>query len=153
MIKIYVSVIIMHGVFIMILISTKGRYALQVMLDLAEQDSEKFVPLEEIASRQGISKKYLEAILKVLVQHGFLKGLSGRGGGYKLTRKPAEYNVGEILELTEVTLATVSCLKSENNTCEKKFNCRILPMWEKFNEITHEFFFNITLEDILNNKF
>lgn len=132
------------------MISTRGRYALRVMLDLAEQNSENFIPLDEIATRQGISKKYLEIILKVLVQNNILKGVRGKGGGYKLTRKPSEYTVEEILELTEGSLAIVSCLQSDS--CERKNFCQTLPMWKKFDEMTHNFFSNITLEDLLNQK-
>lgn len=136
----------------MIFISTKGRYALRVMLDLAEQNSEKFIPLEEIATRQGISRKYLETILRALVQNNFLLGARGKGGGYKLTRKPSEYTVGEILELTEVPLAVVPCLQQKENTCERKSQCLPLPMWEKFNKLANDFFYGITLQDILDEK-
>ena len=132
------------------MISTKGRYALRLMIDLAEQEPEKFVPLEEIATRQGISKKYLEIILKSLVQKNFLKGLRGKGGGYQLTRKPEEYSVGEILEVTEGTLAVVSCLQIDCAPCERKNFCKTLPMWKNFNQITHDFFFGITLKDLAN---
>ena len=132
------------------MISTKGRYALRVMLDLAEQDSEKFIPLEEIATRQGISKKYLEAILKTLVQNNLLEILRGRKGGYKLTKKPAEYTVGEILELTEGTLAVVSCLEKNSAPCERKNICKTLPLWQKFEKLKRDFFFGITLENLLN---
>ncbi|MBR1397031.1 MAG: Rrf2 family transcriptional regulator [Selenomonadaceae bacterium] len=131
------------------MISTKGRYALQVMVDLAEHNSEDFIPLDVIAVRQGISKKYLEIIIKILVKHNLLKGMRGKGGGYKLTRKPSEYTVGEILELTETSMAVVSCLKSKINICEKKTHCHTLPMWEKFNQMTHDFFFGITLQNLL----
>lgn len=130
------------------MISTKGRYALRVMIDLAEQDSEKFIPLEEIAIRQGISKKYLEIVLKSLVQQNFLRGLRGKGGGYKLTRKPEEYTVGEILEATEGSFAVVSCLQAESAPCERKYFCKTLPMWEKFNQLVHDFFSGITLRDL-----
>lgn len=133
------------------MISTKGRYALRVMIDLAEQNSERFVPLNEIAARQGISKKYLEIILKSLVQQNFLKGLRGKGGGYKLTRTPEEYTVGEILEVTEGTFAVVSCLQAESAPCKRKNSCKTLPMWEKFNRLTRDFFFGITLKDLLNS--
>ena len=136
----------------MILVSTKGRYALRVMLDLAEKNSEKFIPLEEIAQRQGISKKYLEAILKILVDNGLLKGVRGKGGGYKLTRQPSDYTVGEILELSEVPMSVVECLKGENNFCDRKSECLTLPMWEKFNKLTHDFFYGITLQDILDEN-
>lgn len=136
----------------MFLVSTKGRYALRVLLDLAEQDAEKFVPLEEIAMRQGISKKYLEAVLKALVQNNFLKGKLGKGGGYKLTRQPSEYLVGEILDLTEPKFSVVECLNEKINTCERKSHCLTLPMWERFNKLTHDFFYGITLQDILDEK-
>lgn len=132
------------------MISTKGRYALRLMIDLAEQEPEKFVPLDEIATRQGISKKYLEIILKSLVQKNFLKGLRGKGGGYQLTRKPEDYSVGEILEVTEGTLAVVSCLQADCAPCERKNFCKTLPMWKYFNQITHDFFFGITLKDLAN---
>ena len=134
------------------MISTKGRYALRVMIDLAEQNPEKFIPLEEIATRQNISKKYLEIILKSLVQKNFLKGLRGKGGGYKLTRKPEEYTVGEILEVTEGTLAVVSCLQVNSEPCERKNFCKTLPMWKKFNQLTHDFFFGITLNDLVTSS-
>ena len=130
------------------MISTKGRYALRVMIDLAEQEPDKFVPLEEIATRQNISKKYLEIVLKSLVQKNFLKGLRGKGGGYKLTRKPEDYTAGEILEVTEGTLAVVSCLQKDCVPCERKTFCKTLPMWKNFNQLTHDFFFGITLKDL-----
>ena len=134
------------------MILTRGRYALRAMLDLAEQDAEKFIPLEEIAERQALPKKYLEVILKTLTKSGLLEVKSGKGGGYKLTRSPAEYTVGEILELTENTLSIVECLSTEKNTCERRAQCLTLPMWEKFNQITRDFFYGITLADILREK-
>lgn len=120
------------------------------MLDLAQETSAGFVPLEKIANRQGISKKYLEIILKTLVQHKLLKGLRGKGGGYRLTRDPSEYTVGEILTLTEGNLAIVSCLMESDEPCMKKSECLTFPMWQKFDQMTHDFFFNITLEDLLS---
>ncbi len=131
------------------MISTRGRYALRVMLDLAEQNTDRFIPLEEIANRQGISKKYLEIILKVLVQHDLLKGMRGKGGGYRLTRLPEEYTVGEILELTEGSLSIVACLDEEKNPCQKKSHCRTFPMWLTFDKMVHDYFFGITLKDLL----
>ena len=131
------------------MISTKGRYALRVMIDLAQQASDSFIPLDEIATRQGISKKYLESILKVLVQKKLLKGLRGKGGGYQLTRTPDQYTVGEILELTEGTLAVVACLEADAEVCERKDHCTTLPMWTRFNNMVHTFFFSITLEDLV----
>lgn len=134
------------------MISTKGRYALRVMLDLAGQNEEKFTPLEEIAARQGISKKYLELILKALVGKNLLKGLRGKGGGYKLTRAPSEYNVGEILELAEGSLTIVACLQNENNSCERRNFCQTLPMWRAFDKMTRDFFSGITLQDLLRGE-
>lgn len=134
------------------MISTKGRYALRVMIDLAEQETENYIPLDEIANRQGISKKYLEIILKTLVTQKLLRGLRGKGGGYKLTRKPEEYTVGEILETTEGTLAVVACLQTDTEPCMHKKQCRTLPMWERFNQMAHNFFFNITLADLVMEK-
>ncbi|MCI8506551.1 MAG: Rrf2 family transcriptional regulator [Lachnospiraceae bacterium] len=131
------------------MISTKGRYALRVMADLAEQDTEQFVPLKEIAKRQGISEKYLESIVRILVKEKLLKGLSGKGGGYRLTRRPEEYTAGEILELTEGTLAVVACLEEGAKACARKKTCRIFPMWEQFDGMIREFFFSITLSDLL----
>ena len=135
------------------MISTKGRYALRVMLDLAEQNQEKFIPLEEIATRQGISKKYLEAILKILAQNNLLEILRGRKGGYKLAKKPADYTVGEILKLTdEENLTAVSCLKKDCVPCERKDFCKTLPMWKEFDKLTQDFFSGITLENLLTQK-
>ena len=134
------------------MISTKGRYALRVMLDLAQQEQNRFIPLNEIAQRQQISKKYLEIILKTLVTENLLQGLRGKGGGYRLTRKPEEYTVGEILELTEGTLASVACLKDNANNCERKDICMTLPMWQKFDKMVHDFFYHITLEDLIQGK-
>ena len=134
------------------MISTKGRYALRVMLDLAQQNTDRFIPLDEIATRQGISKKYLEIILKVLVQEKLLKGLRGKGGGYKLTRAPKEYTVGEILELTEGNLATVACLQPGAEPCKRTATCATLPMWKRFDQMVHDFFYNITLDDLLKEN-
>ena len=134
------------------MISTKGRYALRVMIDLAEHQNDNYIPLKDIASRQDISEKYLESILKVLVAEKLLRGLRGKGGGYQLTRSPEEYTVGEILELTEGTLATVACLKSNADSCRRKGDCRTLGMWKKFDTLVHDFFYDITLEDILKGN-
>ena len=101
------------------LVSTKGRYALRVIVDLAEHASEGRIPLRQIADRQGISEKYLENILSTLVRHGILSGLRGKGGGYCLTREPDQFTVGEVLRLTEGSLSPVSCLSEEHNICER----------------------------------
>ena len=122
------------------LISTKGRYALRVMADLAEHQSENFIPLKEIAQRQEISEKYLESIMKLLVRARMLSGMRGKGGGYRLTRTPQEYTVGEILELTEGSLAITACLQADAEICEKADTCMTLPMWKQFDRMVHDFF-------------
>ena len=133
------------------MISTKGRYALRMMIDLAEHENEGYVPLKDIAERQGISKKYLEIIVKELVGGKLLTGLSGKGGGYKLCRKPEEYNIGEILELTEGSFAVVSCLAEDAEPCERKESCKTLPLWKGFYALVHEYFYSKTLQDIIEN--
>ena len=130
------------------IVSTKGRYALRVMIDLSEHQSEKYVPLKEIAARQEISEKYLENILKVLVQNGFLEGLRGKGGGYRLTRSPDQYTVGEILMLTEGSLAPVSCLTPNTTPCSRMANCRTYETWKGLNDLISNYFGNITLVDL-----
>ena len=134
------------------MISTKGRYALRVMLDLAEQGMDAYIPLKDIAKRQEISEKYLEIILKVLVKEKLLKGIRGKGGGYKLTRAPEDYTVGEIVELEEGTLAPVACLARGAEPCSKAKECRTLPMWERFDTMVHDFFYGITLADLLKEN-
>lgn len=131
------------------MISTKGRYALRVMIDLAEHNEERYVPLKEIAERQGISKKYLEIIVKDLVKAGLLTGTSGKGGGYRLCRKPEAYNVGEILEVSEGTLALVSCLAEGSAQCERAAQCQTLPMWAELDGIIHDYFYGKKLSDLI----
>lgn len=133
------------------MISTKGRYALRVVIDLAQQSQDNYIPLEEIANRQGISKKYLESILKTLVSEKLLKGLRGKGGGYKLTKKPEEYTVLQILELTEGSLASVACLEKNAEPCPMMNRCITYPMWEKYDRIIHDYFRNITIQDLIDN--
>lgn len=130
------------------MISTKGRYAIRLMLDLAEQPEGLPVPLEDIAARQALSKKYLEIVVKLLVAGKLVRGTSGKGGGYRLLRKPEEYTVGEILELTEGTLATVACLEKGADACPRQCFCKTLPMWQKFDTIVHDYFYNITIADL-----
>lgn len=134
------------------MISTKGRYAIRFMIDLAEQPAETPIPLDETAARQGISKKYLEAIVKILVKGRLVKGTSGKGGGYRLMRTPKEYTIGEILELTEGTLATVACLHANADQCPMESTCKTLPMWKKFDAMVHDYFFGITLADLVNGS-
>ena len=131
------------------MISTKGRYALRVMLDLAEHGGDGFVPLKDVAERQAISKKYLEIIVRDLVGAKLVEGVSGKGGGYRLCRKPEEYSVGEILEVTEGSLATVACLAEGAATCPRAAQCPTLPLWEDFDRLTHEYFFGKKLSELL----
>lgn len=131
------------------LISTKGRYALRVMLDLAEHPSEGYVPLKEIAERQDISEKYLEAIIKILVKARLLSGVRGKGGGYKLTRAPGQYTIGSILRLTEDSLAPVACLEADAAPCSRAANCLTLPLWQGLDRIINEYLDSVTLADLL----
>ena len=131
------------------IVSTKGRYALRVMLDLAEHPTEGYTPLREIAQRQEISEKYLEIILKMLVRERLVVGLRGKGGGYRLNRPPEEYAVGEILRCTEDTLAPVACLEDADNPCPRASGCRTLPMWEKLNTLVNDFLDGITIAELM----
>ena len=130
------------------MITTKGRYATRVMLDLAENQSDKYIPLKDIAERQNISKKYLEIIVKDLVNEKLIIGVSGKGGGYKLCRTPDEYSIGEILELMEGTLSPVACLAEDINDCPRKDKCETLPLWEEYDKLIHDFFYGKKLSDI-----
>ncbi|MDE6025201.1 MAG: Rrf2 family transcriptional regulator [Lachnospiraceae bacterium] len=130
------------------MISTKGRYALRLMIDLAVNESENYIPLKDISNRQKISEKYMEIIIKDLVKNKLIKGLRGKGGGYKLTRIPSDYTVGEILEAAGEQLAPVACLLPDAEPCNLKNNCPTVAMWEKYNTITHDYFYGITLADL-----
>ena len=132
------------------MISTKGRYALRVLLDMAEHDDGSYIPLKDIAERQGISKKYLEFIVKDLVQGGLISGTSGKGGGYRLLRAPKDYTVGEVLELTEGKLSAVACLASKDFDCPRKDECETLPMWKEYDDMIHDFFYGKRLSDIMS---
>lgn len=133
--------------------STKARYALRVMIDLAQHQEHKYIPLKEIAARQEISEKYLEIILKMLVTGKMLTGLRGKGGGYKLTRAPEDYIIGEIIELTDGPLAPVACLTPTAKDCPRKESCITLPLWQKYDALVHDFFYNITLDDLIKGNF
>ena len=131
------------------LISTKGRYALRVLTDMAEHQGDGYVPLKEIAQRQEISEKYLESILKTLVQNKFLTGLRGKGGGYRLCRPLADYRAGEIIRLAEGEgMASVSCLKGEKQGCEKAGHCRALPLWQGLDKVIYDYLDSISLADL-----
>ena len=131
------------------MISTRGRYALRLLADLAEQDSDRYVTLREIAERQEISEKYLENIVKDLVRAGFVEGVRGKGGGYRLSRSAEELNVLEILQLMEGTLAPVACLEAGAASCPRAPFCKTLPMWSEYYELTRSFFYGKKLSDLL----
>ena len=130
-------------------ISTRGRYALRTIIDIARHDSDEYIPLKDIAERQEISKKYLEIIVKDMVAGKLLKGASGKGGGYKLVRQPEDYTVGEILELMEGSLSTVACLADKDYDCSRKKKCHTLPMWTEYDKLVHDFFYSKKLTDLL----
>ncbi len=133
------------------MISTRGRYAIRVMIDLVENNNGHYIPLKDIAKRQEISKKYLEIIVKEMVAGELLIGASGRGGGYKLRRKPEEYTVGEILDLMEGTLSSIACLADKSFDCPRKTECKTLPMWTEYDNLVHDFFYGKTILDLVNN--
>ena len=130
------------------LISTKGRYALRVMIDLAEHQAEGYIPLKRIAERQDISEKYLESIIKLLVRSGLLSGLRGKGGGYRLTKAPEQYTVKAILQLTEDSLAPVACLAKGAAPCARAAECRTLTMWQGLYHVIDDYLEHITLADL-----
>ena len=132
------------------MISTRGRYALRVMIDLAEHTDASYVPMKEVAERQEISLKYLEKILPVLAKNNLIDGVHGKGGGYRLTRKPEAYTVGEILRLTEGDLAPVSCLECNAQACSRVSECRTLPMWSELNRIINDYLDGVTIADLMN---
>ena len=133
------------------LISTKGRYALRVMIDLAEHQTDGYIPLKEVAQRQDISEKYLETIIRLLVIANILSGLRGKGGGYKLTKSPDQYTVGAILRLTEASLAPVSCLGPGAAVCARAAECRTLHMWQGLDKVINEYLDNVTIADLMKS--
>lgn len=133
-------------------ISTRGRYALRFMVDLAENSTDSYVPMKDVAERQGLPVKYLEQILPVLTQNHIVEGLHGKGGGYRLVRKPEEYTVGEILRLAEGDLAPVACLECGAKPCEKVDQCRTISMWKKFQALIDGYFNGITIKDLMRDN-
>lgn len=136
------------------IVSTKGRYALRVMIDLAEQESAanneaNRTPLKEIAERQNISQKYIEAIMTLLSKNGFVDAVHGKGGGYRLNKKPQEYKVGDILRLTEGTLAPVACLEKNAEDCPRKAECRTIPLWTKLDDLIESYLDSVTIADLM----
>lgn len=130
------------------MISTKGRYALRVMLDLADQHTGAYIPLKDIARRQEISVKYLENILASLSRAELVDAIRGKGGGYRLCRRPEDYTAGEIIRLAEGTLASVSCLKDDQQGCEKAGHCRALPLWQGLDKVIYDYLDSITLAQL-----
>lgn len=133
------------------LISTRGRYALRVLIDLAQQQKDAYVPMKEIAQRQSISKKYMESIMVILSKNGLIDSVHGKGGGYRLNRHPSEYTVSEILNLTEGTLAPVACLECGASPCERADSCHTIKMWKGLNQVIEDYLSSVTLEDLLQS--
>ena len=131
------------------LISTKGRYALRVMVDLAEHPADGFIPLKVIAERQDISEKYLESIIKLLVKAKLLTGVRGKGGGYRLTKSPEQYTVGSILRMTEDSMAPVACLEPGAETCPRSAECRTLALWKGLDKVINDYLDSVSLADLL----
>ena len=134
------------------LISTKGRYALRVMIDLAEHQSDDFISLKGIAQRQQISEKYLESIIRMLVKARVLESLRGKGGGYKLRKDPSQYTAGSILRLTEESLAPVACLEANAEACPKAAQCRTLPLWQGLDKVISEYLDSVTVADLMKKE-
>lgn len=134
------------------MVSTKGRYALRMLLDMAQHQQEGYVTLKDIAQRQGISKKYLEQIALILGQAGILHGVRGHQGGYRLVGKPAEYTVLEILQAMEGSLAPVACLDQGDNLCSRRHECPTLPLWEGLDAVITNYLRGITLQDVMDGK-
>ena len=131
------------------LIYTKGRYALRVMIDLAEQQTDEFISLKEIADRQEISEKYLESIIRLLVKAKVVDSLRGKGGGYRLKKAPEQYTVGSIMRLTEESLAPVSCLEPNADAGPKMGWCRTLPLWRGLDKVINDYLDSVTIADLL----
>ena len=131
------------------MISSRGRYALRVMIDLAEHADEGCLPMKEVAQRQSISLKYLEKIMPLLVAAKLVTGTHGKGGGYRLTRSPRDYPIGEILRLTEGDLAPVACLECNAEKCVRTADCRTLPMWSALNRRVNEYLDSVTIADLM----
>lgn len=132
-------------------ISTKGRYALRIMIDLAIHDSGELIPLKEIAKRQDITQKYMEQIVTPLSRAGFVSSVRGSNGGYRLAKKPSEYTCGDILRVMEGPLVPVACLENETNTCPRADHCLTLPFWEGLKKVINDYVDATTLEDLVNH--
>ena len=135
------------------MISTRGRYALRVLIDLAEHGGEQYLPMKEVASRQEISLKYLERILPLLTKSGYVEGQHGKGGGYRLKKNPQDIRVGDVLRLTEGDLAPVACLIPGADPCNFAHECRTLEMWKEYFRLTNTFFDGITIADLMKTSY
>ena len=131
------------------IVSTRGRYALRVLVEMAEHSSDERIPLKEISEKQGISQKYMESIMTLLSKNGFVDAIHGKGGGYMLNRKPEEYRIGDILRLTEETLAPVACLEKNAEQCPKQNVCRTVGMWRKLDELIESYLDSVTIADLM----
>ncbi len=134
------------------MISTRGRYSVRVLLDLAEHRNGGYIPMKEVAARQEISLKYLERIMPLLTQAGLVEGVHGKGGGYRLCREPEDYSIGEILHITEGDMAPVACLECGAAPCHRAAFCKTLLMWKRYQELTDEYFNSISLRDLLQTE-
>lgn len=131
------------------MVSTRGRYALRVMIDLAENSDGNYIPMKAVAERQNISLKYLERILPVLVKNNMIEGVQGKSGGYRLTKEPAQYRIGDILRLTEGDLAPVACLEGSCEPCAHSAECRTKPLWNGLYAKVNEYLDGITIADLM----
>ena len=131
------------------MISTRGRYALRVLIDLAEHHTGKYVPMKDVATRQNLSLKYLERILPTLTKAKLIEGVHGKGGGYRLTRAPEDYSVGEVLRLTEGDLAPVACLLPDADPCPRAAECRTLKLWKDYYDMTNRYFDSVSVADLI----
>lgn len=134
------------------MISTRGRYALRILIDLAEHYTGNYIPMKDVANRQELSLKYIERIMPALSKNNLVEGVHGKGGGYRLVKSPAEYKVGEILRLAEGNLAPVACLECDAKPCERAGECRTLPMWKEFHKIANQYFDGVTLADLMKRQ-
>lgn len=131
------------------MISTRGRYALRVMIDLAEQSGGRYIPMKDIAARQEISLKYIERIMPSLVKGGLVEGVQGKGGGYRLNRPPEEYSIGEILRLAEGKLMPVACVECGGEPCGRTEHCRTRPVWANLDRIINDYLDGVTIADLM----
>jgi len=134
------------------MISTRGRYALRVLIDLAQNQNDGYIPMKDVANRQGVSLKYLEQILPVLTKNNLVKGVHGKGGGYRLQLEPSQIRIGDVLRLTEVNLAPVACLSEDADKCEREGVCQTLDFWKGLNDVVNSYLDSKTLEDLINKK-